>query len=206
MSQPAGGEPEGRPNTNGRDRGWKGGPVMRVLVTAASKHGATEEIAERIGAVLAAHGVEVEVKNLEDVRELAGYEAVVVGSGIYLGKWLKEARRFVEVHAAELAQRPTWLFASGSIMGDPPVGDDPNAMGAGLIERLVETTQARELKLFAGKLDLSKLGLAEKASVRMAHASEGDYRDWQAIDDWAAAIAQQLQQGRVGAGRPAGRA
>ena len=79
-------------------------------------------------------------------------------------------------------------------------------MGAGLVERLVETTHARELKLFAGKLELRRLGLAERASVRMAHASEGDYRDWQAIDAWAAAIAHQLQQGRVGAGRPAARA
>ena len=135
---------------------------MRVLVTAASKHGVTDEIAERIGAVLAAHGVDAEVKKLQEVSGLAGYEAVVLGSGIYLGKWLKEARRFVEVHAAELAQRPTWLFASGSIMGDPPVGDDPNAMGAGLVERLVETTHARELKLFAGKLDLRKLGLPRR--------------------------------------------
>jgi hypothetical protein len=82
----------------------------------------------------------------------------------------------------------------------------PQSHGAGLVERLVETTHARELKLFAGKLDLSKLGFAEKASVRMAHASEGDYRDWQAIDDWAAAIAQQLQQGRIGAGGPDARA
>jgi menaquinone-dependent protoporphyrinogen oxidase len=179
---------------------------MRVLVTAASKHGATNEIAKRIGAVLAAHGVEVEVKQLQEVSGLGGYQAVVLGSGIYLGKWLKEARRFVEVHAAELAQRPTWLFASGSIVGDPPVGDDPNAMGAGLAEWLVATTQARELKLFAGKLDLGRLGLAERASVRLAHASEGDYRDWQAIDAWAAAIAHQLQQGRVDAGRPEARA
>jgi menaquinone-dependent protoporphyrinogen oxidase len=175
---------------------------MRVLVTAASKHGATQEIAERIGAVLAAQGVEVDVKKLQDVSGLSGYDAFVLGSGIYLGKWLKQARRFVDAYAAELAQRPTWLFASGSIMGDPPVGDDPSAMGAGLVERLVEATHARELKLFAGKLDMSRLGIAEKASVRLAHASEGDYRDWRAIDDWAAAIAHQLQQGRVGTTSP----
>jgi menaquinone-dependent protoporphyrinogen oxidase len=124
---------------------------MTVLVAAASKHGATDEIAERIGADLAAHGVDVEVKKLQDVSGLGGYEAFVLGSGIYLGKWLKEARRFVDAHAAELAQRPTWLFASGSIVGDPPVGDDPNAVRAALVERLVETTHARELKLFAGK-------------------------------------------------------
>jgi menaquinone-dependent protoporphyrinogen oxidase len=79
-------------------------------------------------------------------------------------------------------------------------------MGAGLAERLVETTHARELKLFVGKLDLGRLGWAERASVRLAHASEGDYRDWQAIDAWAAAIARQLQQGRVGTGRPEARA
>ena len=54
---------------------------MTVLVTAASKHGATEEIAERIGAVLGAHGVEVDVKKLQDVGGLGGYQAVVLGSG-----------------------------------------------------------------------------------------------------------------------------
>jgi Flavodoxin domain len=102
---------------------------MRVLVTAASKHGATEEIAKRIGAVLAAHGIEVEVKKLQDVSGLAGYEAFVLGSGIYLGRWLKEARRFVDVHAAELAQRPTWLFASGSITGDPRSATTPTPWG-----------------------------------------------------------------------------
>lgn len=165
---------------------------MTVLVAAASRHGATGEIAERIGAALAEQGVEVELKRLEEVDDLGGYEAFVLGSGIYLGNWLKEARRFVDAHAAELAERPTWLFASGSIVGDPPLADDPNALRAGLAERLVETTHAREHKLFAGKLDTSKLGLLEKAAVRGAHAREGDHRDWQQIDDWAAAIAEDL--------------
>lgn len=81
--------------------------------------------------MLPAHGVELDVKQLEDVSGLSGYAAFVLGSGIYLGKWPKQARRFLDAHAAELAQRPTWLFASGSIMGDPPVGDDPNATGPG---------------------------------------------------------------------------
>jgi menaquinone-dependent protoporphyrinogen oxidase len=169
---------------------------ITVLVAAASKHGATDEIAARIGSDLVEHGVDAEVKRLEDVTEIGGYDAFVLGSGIYLGNWLKEARGFVEMHAAELTGRPTWLFASGSIVGDPPPADDPNALRTGLAERLVETTQAREHKLFAGKLDKSKLGLMEKAAVRGAHAVEGDYRDWQAIDDWAAMIAQELQKTR----------
>lgn len=166
---------------------------MTVLVAAASKHGATDEIAVRIGADLAERGVRVEVKKLRDVDDVGRYDAFVVGSGIYLGTWLKEARRFVDIHAAELAKRPTWLFASGSIVGDPPSADDPDALRAGLAEKLVEKTGAREHKLFPGKVDMNKLGLLEKTAVRGAHATEGDYRDWREIDQWAAGIARQLE-------------
>jgi menaquinone-dependent protoporphyrinogen oxidase len=61
---------------------------------------------------------------------------------------------------------------------------------------LAETVHARDHKVFAGKLDGSKLNWCEKIAVRCAHAREGDYRDWQAIDEWAAAIGQELQQKR----------
>ena len=165
---------------------------MTVLVTAASRHGATRELAETIARVLEDHALSTHLVAMNEVDELGRYDAFVVGSGIYLGNWLKEARRFVDSHATELAQRPTWLFASGSIVGDPPVADDPNALRAGLVERLIETTHAREHKLFAGKLDVSKLGLLEKAAVRGAHASEGDYRDWDDVERWATQIAAEL--------------
>jgi menaquinone-dependent protoporphyrinogen oxidase len=170
---------------------------MTVLVTAGSKHGATREIAEEIARVLDKHGVTTELLDIDDVTDLSGYEAYVVGSGIYLGNWLKNARRFLATHAAELAQRPTWLFASGSIVGEPPVADDPDALRPGRVERLVETTQAREHKLFAGKLDTSKLGPLERAAVRGAHASEGDHRDWDDIDRWAEEIARQVRAAQL---------
>ena len=163
---------------------------MTVLVTAASEHGATREIAARISADLAEHGVEVDVKNPEEVHELSRYDAFVVGSAIYLGQWLKPATSFVAAHADELSRRPTWLFSSGPIVGDPPTAvPDDAAKG----DTLAKTVHAREHKLFAGKLDRSKLNWCEKIAVRAAHAREGDYRDWQAIDDWAAAIARELQ-------------
>jgi menaquinone-dependent protoporphyrinogen oxidase len=170
---------------------------MTVLVTAATKHGATLEIAEAVARALDEQGVSAELVGINEVSDLGSYDAYVIGSGIYLGNWLKEARRFVDDHAAELAQRPTWLFASGSIVGEPPVADDPNALRAGLVERLVETTHAREHKLFAGKLDSSKLGLLERAAVRGAHASEGDYRDWDEVERWAAEIAAELSAERT---------
>ena len=165
---------------------------MTVLATAASKHGATHEIAETIARVLEDQGIPAELVEIDDLGDLGRYDAYLVGSGIYFGNWLKDARRFIETNAVELARRPTWLFASGSIVGEPPAADDPDALRPGLVETLVETTHAREHKLFAGKLDKSKLGLLERAAVRGAHASEGDHRDWDEIDRWAEQIARQL--------------
>jgi menaquinone-dependent protoporphyrinogen oxidase len=165
---------------------------MTVLVAAASRHGATAEIADRIGAGLAERGLPVDIKKLGDVEDLVGYDAFVIGSAVYLGKWLKDALRFVDAHTDELADHPTWLFASGSIVGNPPIGDDPRAMRPALVEKLVSSTHTRELKLFGGKLDTSKLGSCEKLPVRMAHGQEGDWRDWQQVDAWTAAIAHEL--------------
>jgi menaquinone-dependent protoporphyrinogen oxidase len=165
---------------------------MTVLVAAASRHGATAEIADRIGAGLAERGLPVDIKKLGDVEDLVGYDAFVIGSAVYLGKWLKDAMRFVDTHTGELADHPTWLFASGSIVGNPPIGDDPRAMRPALAEKLISSTHARELKLFAGKLDTDKLGSCEKLPVRMAHGREGDWRDWHQVDAWTAAIAHEL--------------
>ena len=171
---------------------------MRVLVAAASRHGATAEIAERIAGHLTERGLSVETTTLPAADgEIARYDAFVIGSAIYLGKWLKDATRFLEGHSAELDAHPTWLFASGSIVGDPPAGDDPKAMRASLAEDLIASTHAREHKLFGGKLDNSKLGICERVPVRMAHGREGDWRDWQQVDAWADSIATALLDGET---------
>ena len=167
---------------------------MTVLVAAATRHGATMEIAEWVGARLAESGADVEVRSVDEVGDLGRYDAVVVGSAVYLGQWLKPARGFVDAHAEDLARRPTWLFSSGPIVGNPPPADDPRALRAGLAEQLVATTHAREHKVFGGKLDTSTLSWGEKIAVRAAHASEGDFRDREAIDDWAASIARDLRK------------
>ena len=165
---------------------------MVVLVAAASKHGGTYEIAERIGHDLAEHGVPVDVKPMSEIHEVGGYDAFVIGSAIYFGTWMKEARAFVDGHAAELRRHPTWLFASGSIVGDPPPPDDPNALRPRLAERLVQGTGAREHKLFAGRVDVQELNVLERAAVRATHAGNGDYRDWEEIDHWADTIARAI--------------
>ncbi len=94
---------------------------MQVLVAAASKHGSTSEMAEVIAAELTQAGLTVEVKPLEAVTELSGYDAVVLGSGVYVGRWLPQAAEFVRAHAASLGELPVWLFSSGPLGSPEPM-------------------------------------------------------------------------------------
>jgi menaquinone-dependent protoporphyrinogen oxidase len=162
---------------------------MRVLVAASSKHEATGEIAAEIGRVLSEHGLDVRVASLDAVTDVSGFDAFVLGSAVYVGRWLGPARAFVDEHAGELAARPTWLFSSGPI-GDPP---KPEADAAVKLDALVEATGAREHHLFTGRLDRSRIGLGERAVVRVVGAADGDYRDWDDVREWAASIADALE-------------
>ena len=136
---------------------------------------------------------------MDEVRNLGSYDACVVGSGIYLGNGLKEARLFHR-HARPSARRA----ADVAVRQRPDRRSAtcrrrPECSPSRLAARLVEMTNARGFKVFAGNLDMSKLGLSEKAAVRGAHAREGDYRDWEEIECWATEIAAELGAERTGA-------
>ena len=163
---------------------------VRVLVVFASKHGATREIAEAIGTELSARGLDTDVSSMDAVVDLEGYGAVVLGSAVYVGRWLEPARRFVEAHLEALSALPLWLFSSGPL-GDPLKPDDEHAVA---IDEIVASTLARDHHLFGGKLDRSGLGLGERAIVHAVRAADGDYRQWDEIAAWARAIARQLRE------------
>jgi menaquinone-dependent protoporphyrinogen oxidase len=163
---------------------------MKVLVAVATQHGATREIADMIGATLAGRGIPTDILPVEEVAGVDGYDAVVLGSAVYVGNWMKPAREFIEDHQHELAGRPTWLFSSGPI-GDPPKPDERTAVR---VADLVEMTGAREHRLFRGRLDMSRLGVVQRIVARAVHAGQGDYRDWDAIQSWATEIADALNE------------
>ena len=165
---------------------------MKVLVATASKHGATDEIAVEIGRTLNDRGVETEVRDVEDVTKLDGFDAVILGSAVYMGHWLTPASKFAETHTDELRALPTWLFSSGPI-GDPA---RPEQTDMRRVDEIFAETGARDHRIFAGKIDKGRLSLPERAVVRTVGAAEGDYRDWDAIRAWATDIAQALTSGR----------
>jgi menaquinone-dependent protoporphyrinogen oxidase len=171
----------------------KGVNVMKVLVAVASRHESTREIAAAIAEELQAAGFDVDQRNVEQAGELDDYGAVVLGSAVYVGNWLPEARRFVERHRAHLAEMPVWLFSSGPIGADDPKphGDPP------VVAELMQVTHAREHRSFTGRLDPHSLGLCERLAVKVVHAPAGDFRHWDAIRVWARSIAEVLDSSAI---------
>ncbi len=180
---------------------------MRILVADASKYGATKGIAERIGETLRVAGHEAEVRPAKLAGELIGYDALVVGSAVYFGRWMKEASGFVRRKQLILAHRLLWLFSSG------PLGTETtDAQGRELtavpepkeIAEFRESVKPQDHRVFFGALDRGKLGFLHRAVAELPGSRkllpEGDFRDWEDIDAWAESIAKELAESHEGGG------
>jgi menaquinone-dependent protoporphyrinogen oxidase len=161
--------------------------VVKVLVVAGSKYGSTEEIARAIGDALTERGLEAAVTSPEAVAAIDDYDAVILGSAVYAGHWLKPAKELVDRLGDALAARPVWLFSSGPI-GDPPKPEEDSVDVAAILQ----ATKARGHQVFPGKLVKKQLSFPEKAIVMALRVQEGDFRDWAAIRDWGLGVADQL--------------
>ena len=176
---------------------------MKVLVCYASRHGATAGIADRIATALRADGLDVDRRAVRWAADVDRYEAFVIGGAAYMSHWLKDATRFVKRHREVLATRPVWLFSSG------PLGTD-------LVDHkgrdIFEVTRPKEFdelealitpvgtRVFFGAWDAEAppKGFTDRFLRMMPAARDsvpaGDFRDWAAIDAWAAEIASSLQK------------
>lgn len=164
----------------------------KVLVAYATKHGATEGIAEKIGEVFQKAGLTVEVLPVQKAGDPAAYSAVILGSAVYIGQWRKEAAAFLTANEGALASRPVWLFSTG------PTGEgDPAAIMKGWrfpekLQPVADRIRPRGIAIFHGALDEKQLNLAEKMAIKMVKAPMGDFRDWNAVTAWAQSIAKEL--------------
>lgn len=162
----------------------------RILVTYASKHGSTGEIATAIGAELQGAGLRVDVRPVAEVRDLGPYRAVVVGSALYMMRWRRPARAFLKRHTRDLLERDVWLFSSGPLdhSADEGTLSPPRSVTA-----LATRVGAHAHRTFGGKLPEDASGRIAEAMARNGHA--GDFRDFDSIRSWADAIATELTAG-----------
>jgi menaquinone-dependent protoporphyrinogen oxidase len=161
--------------------------MMRALVVTASKHGATAEIGLSIADTLNDVGISTNTRPAESVTSLDGYEVVILGSAVYMGRWMDEARHLAQRLRSQLVERDVWLFSSGPV-GDPPM---PSAEASD-ITPMMHLTRARGHRTFAGRLVREDLRFGEKAITKLVGVPEGDFLDRDQIRAWARQIAETL--------------
>lgn len=179
--------------------------MTSVMVVVASRHGATRGIADRIGETLRAEGLEASVFDAEHAPGPQSADAVVVGGAAYMGGWLEAVREYLHEHRAALAQRPTWLFASGPV-GDERTDKKGNDLLAPpqFLTDAAREVDARGTTVFFGRWDpdAAPATVAERLFRLLPVSREmlpvGDFRDWPAIEAWAREIARELAGSPVG--------
>ncbi len=158
---------------------------MRVLVAYATKHGSTAGIAQAIGDELGKMGLTTDVREVREVRDLAPYGAVILGSAIYMGKWRRDALRFGRRHESELQRHPVWLFGSGPRDKSAEEGEIPPVPAAA---KLAAAIHARAHVTFGGNWPYDA-----------KHDRYGDFRNWDRIQGWARSIGEELRRsGSIG--------
>lgn len=185
--------------------------MPNVQVVYASRHGGTAGIAKRIAEVLQSEGAQVVIADAADRPDPSGFDAYVIGSGVQIGRWHKEATEFLERNQVTLATRPVWLFSSGPLPGssmtketDDPLAlalgpeDGPGSGGRKTIAALSAAIHPRDHRVFQGAYDPNEPPKSmQERLVRLVPASKrvlpaGDFREWDAIEAWAREIAADL--------------
>jgi menaquinone-dependent protoporphyrinogen oxidase len=176
----------------------------RILVAYATKFGATAEIAEAIGKTLESAGLQVDVRPARDVESFGPYRAVVLGSGVYMGRWRREAARLLR-RRKELDARDVWFFSSGPT-GEPKPDETPEQIARWTRPKRVEKTAvavgAHEHVVFGGRVSEGG-GFISRKMVENTPPEFRDRRDWAAIEAWARGIAAALSPATTAAPPPA---
>ena len=164
--------------------------MKKVLVAYATKAGTTGEVAEAIGAELCNAGLAAEVLPAKEVQDLSPYDAVVIGSPIYVGKWLGDAAEFVARHQAALQQKPTAYFLACMTLHDD-TAENRATVGAYLQPQRDLVTPLAEGQ-FVGTFVPQQHPLPFRLMMKLMKSPSGDLRDWEAIRAWAQELAQTI--------------
>ena len=171
---------------------------QKILVTYATRTGSTSEVADVIAKTLQESGMLVDCMPIQKLPDLTSYHAVVIGSPIQNRKWLPEAVQFLQANRSVLSQKKVAMFTlciTLAMRNGEKYRTDISAWIAPVRTMLQPVSEG----LFAGVLDIPKIPkfsdrLKFRLSVLFGVWSQGDHRDWNAINAWAHCLPAQLRQ------------
>ncbi len=162
----------------------------KILVAYASKCGSTGGVAEVIGQALCDEGAAVDVRLATEVNDLSAYRAVILGSGIRMGRWLPEAVKFVETQQDALKQIPLAYFSVCMTMLDDT--EENRREVDAYVDPVRQIVQPVNVGSFAGALDYGQLSLPFQLVMKAMKVPEGDFRNWDSIHTWGTGVRPML--------------
>jgi len=161
--------------------------VNTILVCYATRYGSTTDIAGLIGEELQMAGFTVTVRPIAAVDDPGEFDAIVIGSPLYMGKWLVEARDFVSRFRYPLQECPVAVFSVGYSLRDRTIEHLKSGEDALAAIRLFITPVSAGF--FPGKVDPDRMSAADRAIVALGGAEPGDFRDPDLVRAWARELA-----------------
>jgi menaquinone-dependent protoporphyrinogen oxidase len=163
----------------------------RILVAYTSRKGSTAEIARALGTELEAGGNTVVVADLKGISSVEGYQAVVIGTPVYMAQIEKAVSDFVSRNREGLLAVPVAAFAVGVAPVNPKVGSVEEVLGK--LRAALEPVKPVAITMFAGRLELSRMSFFERTITTLTNVLTGDFRDWETIRAWAMGLPSALR-------------
>jgi menaquinone-dependent protoporphyrinogen oxidase len=179
---------QGCANKNASIEATFGGDKMskKVLVAYASFSGSTAETAVFIGKKLAEKGMTTEVEPVEKIKSVDGYDAVIIGSAVMMGKLKPSAVKFAEKYKEALGRVPVGLFLVCLTM----VKDTPESRktASGYLDPLKAIVKPVSEGLFPGRVRFKDLPYPQKLLTFIPAFKKGvpemDALDWVKVEKW----------------------
>ena len=167
-----------------------GSYLTRVLVAYSTRFGSTREVASAIVRELNSTGLEAQSAETTSALNPDEYDAFVIGSPLYGGKWLAAAGMFAATTSERISSKPVALFSIGTLgVESKQTGDTQHRE---FIKQLAEIAPALNIvgdAMFTGYFERANLPWYLRIIDRFSPTRYGDHRDWQAIKAWAKSLA-----------------
>ena len=186
---------------------------LKTLIAYGTYFGATAGTAEEIRTILQEEGFEVKSANMkeEKIQDISEYNLIVVGSGMRMGNWTKEAEDFVRKFQKDLENKKLALFISSLKPVEEKEGKTDRVARIrkiGLEDKILNYhLNPITTGQFGGIVDYNQMGFIIRKSMEIGYKSAlqrngfkettpgvYDLRDWNEIRSWARELAQKARE------------
>ena len=175
--------------------------MTKILIAYGTSEGQTAQIADHLAGVIRGRGLEVEALDLKQFKDVsvAGYDAVIIGGSVHMGKHQEDVVNFVRKNRVDLERLPSAFF-SVSLAAH---GDEAEAEGYVVAFEKETGWHPAQVALFAGALPYTHYGFLKRHLMKKIAADKPGslgtdtsrdyvYTDWDEVSRFTEAFLERL--------------